>query len=258
MRAMDRLAMPSTRVWTFVVSVLAGLLACNQTTPTSPTPEPTPPTPSPAFVCGETSGDAPAIALLTRPFAGFHTVSNYFDHDRPLEFQDANGFQLNACGEQVSAAGRVDGHSGYDWLMPVGTTLRAAAAGEVIAIGPDPPFFCPTLGRVVSDQHFVEIRHPAVAGEQFSSVYVHLSRADVTLGQAVASGQQIGLSGNSGCSTQPHLHFQVWRLTHTNTGGPVVVDPYGWNGGGPDPWALDSSGAASVWLWRTGEVPPFR
>jgi murein DD-endopeptidase MepM/ murein hydrolase activator NlpD len=208
--------------------------------------------------CGEAPGAAnPVISLFSRPFAGFYLMSNYFDHDRPLEFQDTNGYQLNACGERVIAAGRVDGHSGYDWPMPTGTPLQAVADGEVIAAGMDAPFFCPTLGRTVADQLLVEVKHPVVAGEQFSSVYVHLARADVTLGQAVVRGQQVGLSGNTGCSTEPHLHFQVWRFTHTNNGRPVVVDPYGWNGNGSDPWALDPAGAASVWLWRTGEVPPF-
>lgn len=205
-------------------------------------------------------GDAPdtgnrVLSLFARPFVGAFPLTNYFDHDRPLEFQDANGYQLTACGERVSAAGRVDGHSGYDWPMPTGTPLQAVADGQVIAAGADPPFFCPTLGRNVSGQLFVEIKHPMVSDEEFSSVFVHLSAIDVTLGQTVSQGQQVGLSGNTGCSTEPHLHFQVWRFTHTNNGRSVLVDPYGWEGTGRDPWALDPSGAASIWLWKPGEAP---
>jgi murein DD-endopeptidase MepM/ murein hydrolase activator NlpD len=234
--------------------VMGGLLGCKKASPMSPTPAATP---APAR-CGEAPGaNTPVILLMSRPFAEFYPLTNYFDHDRPLEFQDANGYQLNTCGERVSTAGRVDGHSGYDWPMPIGTPLTAAADGGVIAVGTDAPFFCPTLGRTVTDQIFVEVKHQNVAGDEFSSVYVHLSRVDVSLGQPVARGQQIGLSGNTGCSTEPHLHFQVWRFTHTNSGRPAVVDPYGWNASGPDPWAMDPSGAQSVWLWRAGEAPPL-
>jgi murein DD-endopeptidase MepM/ murein hydrolase activator NlpD len=111
------------------------------------------------------------------------------------------------------------------------------------------------LGRVVADQQFVEIRYPAVSGEVFSSVYVHLSRIDVSAGQQVAPGQIVGLSGNTGCSTEPHLHLGVWRHTNTNSGSPARVDPYGWDGWGRDPWAQHPSGSGSIWLWRPGEAP---
>jgi murein DD-endopeptidase MepM/ murein hydrolase activator NlpD len=68
-------------------------------------------------------------------------------------------------------------------------------------------------------------------------VYVHLSRTHVRVGDRISSGQTIGLSGNTGCSTEPHLHFTVWRHTNTNTGSPVRIDPFGWDGDGADPWA---------------------
>ena len=196
------------------------------------------------------------LAMFSKPFAGEYALTNYFDHDLPTGTYTGNGYQLTFCDERVG--GRLDTHQGYDWLLPVGTPLTAVAEGQVLNAGTDAPFFCATLGRTVSDQQFVEIRHPAMNGEQFTSVFVHLSRLDVLVGQMVARGQVLGLSGNTGCSTEPHLHLQVWRLTHTNPGRPVVVDPYGWEGAAPDPWADNTSGAGSIWLWRPGEAPALR
>jgi murein DD-endopeptidase MepM/ murein hydrolase activator NlpD len=202
-------------------------------------------------------GDGPdagnrVLSLFSSPFSGTFPLTNYFDHDLPVG-TSSNGFQHTYCDERVT--GRIDGHPGYDWLMPVGTPLLAVADGQVTNLGTDAPFYCPALGRTVSDQQFVEIRHPAVNGEEFSSVFVHLSRIDVSVGQAVARHQTVGLSGNTGCSTEPHLHMQVWRFTHTNNGRPTLTDPYGWEGVGLDPWAQDPSGASSHWLWRPGESP---
>jgi hypothetical protein len=201
--------------------------------------------------CGDWPGpNNTLLPLLSSPFFGSYPGGNYFDHDLP--YQPGNGYQLTSCGERLYYA---DGHSGYDWGMPIGTPIQAAADGQVTFAGSDVPFFCEVLGRVVTDQHFVEIRHPAVNGEVFSSVYVHLSQIDVTPGQSIGRGQQVGLSGNAGCSTAPHLHFQVWRFTHTNNGRAAVVDPYGWEGLGTDPWAANPDGAASAWLWYPGQAP---
>jgi murein DD-endopeptidase MepM/ murein hydrolase activator NlpD len=52
---------------------------------------------------------------------------------------------------------------------------------------------------------FVLLEHP----DQYETMYGHLSRILVTLSSTVAPGQVIGLSGNSGRSTAPHLHFEI-------------------------------------------------
>ncbi len=206
-------------------------------------------------------GDAPdtgnrVLPLFSRPFTGTFSLTNYFDHDLPLGTWAGNGCQLTYCDGRVT--GRIDAHQGYDWVMPGGTPLLAMAEGTVTSAGTDAPFFCAPLGRTVSGQRFVEIRHPVLNSEQFSSVFVHLSRIDVSVGQTVTRGQTIGLSGNTGCSTEPHLHLQVWRFTHTNNGRSTLVDPYGWEGAGLDPWSQDPSGSSSIWLWQPGESPALR
>ena len=52
---------------------------------------------------------------------------------------------------------------------------------------------------------FVLLSHP----EEYQTMYGHLSRIIVTAAQEVEAGQVIGLSGNSGRSTAPHLHFEI-------------------------------------------------
>jgi hypothetical protein len=195
------------------------------------------------------------LPMFTAPFRGAPRLSNHFDHRYPLPFKDGNTYQLTWRGAKDRDPGRIPGHAGYDWLMPKGRPLLAVAAGTVVTAGVDDPFYCPALGRKVRDNRFVEILHPMIDGQQFSSVYVHLSRIDVKVGDSVRQGQPIGLSGNAGCSTEPHLHFQVWRYTDTNTGRPTLVDPYGWQPERPDPWARHRKGTPSAWLWLPGEAP---
>lgn len=204
--------------------------------------------------CGDTGSPLPGnpwVPLFDRVFDGRYPVINHFDHDQPHPFVDDNGIQVDWCGRLRTS--QIDGHSGYDFLMPEGVVIRAAAAGEVISAGTDGPFHCPFEGEV-SDQVKVDIVHPLPDGRRVVSTYKHLSAVVVAAGQHVERGQIIALSGNTGCSTVPHLHFETW-LTAGPAGVPVAIDPFGWQGAGPDPWAQRPNGAASLWLWRPGQAP---
>lgn len=223
----------------FAIALPMAALACAAEAPSGP-----------AATCGtEPPANGNVVALLSRPFAGAFRLTNYFDHDLPAPFEIGNSVQLNTCGERL--AGRIDGHGGYDWLLPTGTPLLATTDGTVVFAGTDPPFWCPVLGRTVSDQLVVSIR--SAGGGTHDSQYLHLSRIDVADGQAVTRGQVIGLSGNTGCSTEPHLHFQVRANDGPNPG--ALIDPYGWSGDEPDPWEQHPQGSPSIWLWRPGEAP---
>lgn len=85
-------------------------------------------------------------------------------------------------------------HEGLDFAATVGTSVRAAASGTVVAVGPHPEY-----GYLIVLDH----------GGNLQTRYAHLSRIDVRTGQKVKQGEQIGAVGNTGRSTGPHLHFEV-------------------------------------------------
>ncbi len=85
-------------------------------------------------------------------------------------------------------------HKGVDWATPTGTTVVASCGGTVAKAG-----WGSGYGYVVY------INHPD--GRQ--TRYGHLSKVLVSAGQTVTQGQKIALSGNTGISTGPHLHFEI-------------------------------------------------
>ena len=87
---------------------------------------------------------------------------------------------------------------GIDISMVVGTRLAASAPGQVVFVGGNP---CCSYG------YHVIIRHE----NGYESLYAHLSRFNVQVGQRVGAGDLIGWSGNTGRSTGPHLHFEIRR-----------------------------------------------
>lgn len=85
-------------------------------------------------------------------------------------------------------------HKGVDWAVPTGTAVRASCGGTVVSAGWSSGYgYC------------VTIRHPD--GRQ--TRYGHLSKILVSSGQKVQQNEKIALSGNTGRSTGPHLHFEI-------------------------------------------------
>ena len=205
--------------------------------------------------------DVVSIPAFQRPFAGDFLMSNFMDHDVPFEFVDDNGRFTTFWGEVHANAGRmIDGHSGYDFTMPTGTPLLAVAAGTVVSASTsNAAFFCPLLNRDVTDMISVAVAHTLPNGVSVISRYLHLSRLDVSLGQVVTAGTQLGLSGNTGCSAGPHLHFETYRAgAQSRTGHATTIDPYGWAASSSDPWEAHAEGAPSIYLWKAGEAPALR
>lgn len=206
----------------------------------------------------------PRLPFLHKPFVGEFAVSNLFDHNLPLGDGDDNGRFVSVQGQvwiphPQHPCGKSDGHAGYDWEMPVGTPILAAAAGRVSLAREEPEFFCPSLGRRVRGLR-VRILHElgSMNGKptpRFETHYTHLSQITVQEGQEVTPDEVIGLSGNSGCSSGPHLHFEVRRFDGNNSDQPAAVDPYGWLGSGLDPWSIHPLGAESLSLWQVGQAP---
>ncbi len=93
------------------------------------------------------------------------------------------------------------GHNGIDFGIPVGTPILSAATGIVLGTG-NTDASC----SGVSYGKWVLIKHD----NGLSTLYAHLSVIDATAGDKVSPRQRIGLSGNTGYSTGPHLHFTVY------------------------------------------------
>lgn len=90
--------------------------------------------------------------------------------------------------------GRIAPHKGVDFAMPIGTPIIAPADGVVEKVA----YQANGAGR------YIVIRH----GREYQTVYMHLSRPLVKAGQSIKRGQRIALSGNTGRSTGPHLHYE--------------------------------------------------
>jgi murein DD-endopeptidase MepM/ murein hydrolase activator NlpD len=95
---------------------------------------------------------------------------------------------------QVGAGTADEAHPGIDVAVPIGSIVRAAGGATVQQVGEDPEYGL-----------FVLLNHP----DDYQTMYGHLSRILVTAGAAVAPGEAIGLSGNTGRSSAPHLHFEI-------------------------------------------------
>jgi murein DD-endopeptidase MepM/ murein hydrolase activator NlpD len=87
-------------------------------------------------------------------------------------------------------------HNGVDLGASMGTPVRSAMSGRVVST---------EYSNVYGN--FIIVNH----GNGYQTMYGHLSKIQVRTGQAVGQGTQIGLVGNTGRSTAPHLHFTVYR-----------------------------------------------
>ncbi|MGG8405833.1 M23 family metallopeptidase [Streptomyces sp. 12297] len=90
-------------------------------------------------------------------------------------------------------------HSGQDFAVPVGTPVKSVHSGVVVKAGPNGGGDGPAYGNAIVIKH---------ANGTYSQ-YAHLSKIQVRIGQQVASDERIALSGNTGNSSGPHLHFEI-------------------------------------------------
>jgi len=91
----------------------------------------------------------------------------------------------------------IHGYNAVDLGLPTGSPVLAAAAGQVIV--------SKSSGWNGGYGQYIVIRHP----NGVQTLYSHISRNNVGVGEHVEQGQVIGKSGSTGKSTGPHLHFEV-------------------------------------------------
>jgi murein DD-endopeptidase MepM/ murein hydrolase activator NlpD len=97
---------------------------------------------------------------------------------------------------RVMGGGGTRFHAGIDLSVPSGTPVQAAQEGIVVFAG-----YNGAYGKAIKLEHH----------HGFSTLYAHNSRILVHVGQTVKAGQVICLSGSTGRSTGPHLHFEVHK-----------------------------------------------
>jgi len=95
---------------------------------------------------------------------------------------------------EVKPGDPAEAHSGIDIAVPTGSPVRAAGGGMVEKAGTDSAYGL-----------YVLLQHPG----RYETLYGHASRLLVREGDSVQAGQVIALSGSSGHSTAPHLHFEI-------------------------------------------------
>ncbi|HEV2363439.1 MAG TPA: LysM peptidoglycan-binding domain-containing M23 family metallopeptidase [Caulobacteraceae bacterium] len=116
-------------------------------------------------------------------------------------------------GEVISpfgSAGVGRRNDGVDLKSPLGTVVRAAAAGEVVYAGDQVPGF----GNLVLVKH----------ADGWVTAYAHMERVTVQMRQSVAQGQEIGEVGETGGVAEPQLHFEI-RYAATPTDRARPIDP---------------------------------
>lgn len=107
-------------------------------------------------------------------------------------YRISSNFNLNRLNP---VTGLISPHAGVDFAVPIGTPVLSIGDGEVIIS---------KYSKVAGN--YVCIKH----NYQCMTRYMHLNKVLVKPGQRVRQGQQIALSGNTGRTTGPHLHFEVW------------------------------------------------
>jgi len=107
--------------------------------------------------------------------------------------------------------GQKDFHPGIDISTPLGTRVLAPADGVVISCGEKGGY-----GNAIIVDH----------GYDIVTRYAHLSRFNVKPGQRIHRGDVIGFVGNTGRSTAPHLHYEVWVRDQAQNPIHYILDEY--------------------------------
>jgi hypothetical protein len=140
------------------------------------------------------------------------------------------------------------GHNGLDWNMPEGQEILAVDEGFIIRVEERPEGF----GKYIKIQH-----------QWGQSLYAHLSEFKAVLNQPVKQGDVSGLSGNTGLSTGPHLHFGMRIKPYAkNDGWYGYTNPQRylqWPEAGviattASPWATGEDMAALAFQWQEAQM----
>jgi murein DD-endopeptidase MepM/ murein hydrolase activator NlpD len=128
---------------------------------------------------------------------GENTLVGITMSNKSPQFNIPSGRITSPFGNRTNPTGSgTENHTGIDISMPVGTGVNSTALGVVTAIGND---------GSLSYGKWVDVSH----GNGLTSRYGHLSRIWYNPGRVLNAGEELGLSGNTGRSTGPHLHLEI-------------------------------------------------
>ena len=123
-----------------------------------------------------------------------------------------HGYLSATFGNRVDPfTGQWDFHPGIDISTPVGTKVQAPADGVVVSVAVKGAY-----GNAITIYH----------GYGIATQYGHLDRFGVRAGQRVHRGDMIGFVGNTGRSTGPHLHYEVWVRDQAQNPIHYILDEY--------------------------------
>lgn len=185
--------------------------------------------------------------FLYAPYFGTKSINAVFDHEYPryideidypgdpsvipttIMHNDGNRYDDN----DTDSYG-YSGHDGIDYSLSYEYVL-AAHNGTITEAGWQTPG---------NRRNGLGLMIKITDGNAYETVYGHLSVILSEIEDKATRSTVIGISGNTGNSTGPHLHF---KLEPPNSN--YAVNPYGWYGQTPDPWEATSDGATSYDLW---------
>lgn len=208
------------------------------------------------FVVKVPVAQAQITGLLTPPYFGTKYISGVFDHEYPTRYtsltpSDVTGSVINRDGFTYTTGdcSKYSGHAGIDYGMIYDYVLSTHNGQVVTADWQRPSDRRYGLGLMVELQ-------TSYLGSTYKTRYGHLSALMVQNNQLVTQGKVIAISGNTGKTDGPHLHFEVrkWHEPPELPGGDFYpVNPYGWESINPDrpddPWEI-AGRPASVNLWQ--------
>lgn len=134
--------------------------------------------------------------------------ARHYAHDGyRLPWQRSESYPVGqAYGGPITTHTERSSQFAVDFSMPMGTTVLAARSGTVVNL--EDSFGAGAMDKVYADKaNFVDVLH----NDGTIATYAHLAGVKVRRGQRVSVGEKIGISGSSGFSSGPHLHFVVWR-----------------------------------------------
>ena len=182
--------------------------------------------------------DVSPAPFLRPPYYGIVQVNSVYDHQYPIYdsepgsvnstviHYDGTSWQGTVSSCTIGTPSCYSGHNGIDYDLEY-ELVRASAPGDVAYAGWRYP-----ANHQAGEGLYVRVHH----SNGYHTIYGHMSVLRVRTDEGICEGGEfsciLGISGSTGSSTGPHLHFEL-----EPPGSDYSVNPYGWIGGaGNDPW----------------------